>query len=110
MNKFILFVVSILFVSCSNKQEADLIVHNAVVYTVDSSFSTAQSFAVKDGRFVAIGSNDDVLTNFEAKEIFDAQGKAIYPGFIDSHCHFYGYGKGLQELDLVGTKSLTMKL
>ncbi len=105
MNKFFLFSISILLVSCSNKQEADLIVHNAVVYTVDSSFSTAQSFAVKDGRFVAIGSNDDVLTNFEAKEIIDAQGKAIYPGFIDSHCHFYEYGRGLQELDLVGTKS-----
>jgi predicted amidohydrolase YtcJ len=105
MNKFILFVVSILFVSCSQKQEADLIVHNASVYTVDSSFSTAQSFAIKDGKFLAVGTNDEILSNFESKEIIDAQGKSVYPGFIDSHCHFYEYGIGLQELDLVGTKS-----
>jgi len=105
MNKLFLFVVSLFLYSCSNKQEVDLIVHNAVVYTVDSSFSTAQSFAVKDGRFVAVGNNDDILANYESKEIIDAQGKAIYPGFIDSHCHFYEYGRGLQELDLVGTKS-----
>lgn len=105
MNKFILFVCSILLFSCSSKQDVDLIVHNAVVYMVDSSFSKAQSFAVKDGRFVAVGSNNAILANFESKEIIDANGKAVYPGFIDSHCHFYGYGKGLQELNLVGTKS-----
>jgi predicted amidohydrolase YtcJ len=93
------------FFSCSpQKQKADLIVHNAFIYTVDSSFSIAQSFAVKDGKFIAIGSND-ILKNYDAAEIIDAGGKAIFPGFIDSHCHFYGYGKGLQEIDLVGTKS-----
>ena len=91
--------------SCSSKQKVDLIVHNAVIYTVDSSFSTAQSFAVKDGKFIAIGTNDEILNKYEAKETIDAIGHAVYPGLIDSHCHFYGYGKGLQELDLVGTKS-----
>ena len=35
----------------------------------------------------------------------DAKGKFIFPGFIDAHCHFYGYGKGLNELDLVNTAS-----
>ncbi|MFL5762483.1 MAG: amidohydrolase [Bacteroidia bacterium] len=87
------------------KQKADLIIHNAVVYTVDSSFTNSEAFAVKDGKFIAVGSNDEILSGYEAKEIIDAEGKAVYPGFIDSHCHFYGYGKGLQECDLVGTKS-----
>jgi predicted amidohydrolase YtcJ len=98
------FFSSFLMISCSSKQQVDLIIHNAVIYTVDSSFSIAESFAVKDGKFVAIGSND-LLKKYEAKEIIDAEGKAVYPGFIDSHCHFYSYGKGLQEVDLVGTKS-----
>ena len=103
---FILSVISISFLfSCSSKQQVDLIVHNAVVYTVDSTFSNAESFAIKDGKFVAIGKNEDILNKYEAKETLDAEGKAVYPGFIDSHCHFYGYGQGLQELDLVGTKS-----
>jgi predicted amidohydrolase YtcJ len=99
------FLLVFFFTSCSHKKQADLIVHNAIIYTVDSTFSNAESFAVKDGKFIAVGSNDEILNKYSAKEIIDAEGKAVYPGLIDSHCHFYGYGKGLQELDLVGTKS-----
>ncbi|MEO6902351.1 MAG: amidohydrolase [Bacteroidia bacterium] len=91
--------------SCSQKKQVDLIIHNAIVYTVDSTFSTAESFAIKDGKFVAVGSNDDILKAYTAAKIIDANGKTIYPGFIDSHCHFYGYGKGLQKLDLSETTS-----
>jgi len=99
------FVLLILLSSCTSKKSADLIIHNGIIYTVDSSFSTAESFAVKDGKFLAIGSNDEILSNYDAKKIIDAKGKAIYPGLIDSHCHFYGYGEGLQQVNLVGTKS-----
>lgn len=91
--------------SCSNKQQVDLIVHNAIIYTVDSTFSTASAFAVKDGKFIAIGTNEEILNKYSTTKTINANSKAIYPGFIDSHCHFYAYGKGLQEVDLVGTKS-----
>ncbi len=100
-----LFFLLVGLVSCSSKKQVDLIVHNAIVYTVDSTFSNAESFAIKDGKFIAVGKNEDILNKYEAKETIDAEGKAVYPGFIDSHCHFFGYGEGLQELDLVGTKS-----
>lgn len=100
---FLMTSVVTLFTSC--KQEADLIVRNAVVYTVDPKFSTAESFAVKDGKFIAIGSAEEIQNKYNALETIDAKGKAVYPGFIDSHCHFYGYGAGLQQVDLVGTKS-----
>ena len=43
------------------QQPADLILHNGVVYTVDKSNSTAQAVAIKEGKFVAVGSNADVL-------------------------------------------------
>lgn len=105
MKKNILFLFLLVLFSCTHKQEVDLIVHNAIVYTVDSSFSNAESFAIKDGKFIAVGTDDEILSTYNAEEIIDANGKAVYPGFIDSHCHFYGYGKGLQELDLTGTKS-----
>ena len=98
---FLIFLLS----SCTHKQQVDLIVHNAIVYTVDSALSNAESFAVKDGKFIAVGTNNEIQNKYEAKETIDAKGKAIYPGFIDSHCHFYGYGKGLTEVNLVGTKS-----
>lgn len=100
------FSMLIIFLnSCSSKLQVDLIVHNAIVYTVDSTFSNAESFAIKGGKFIAIGKNEDILNKYDANKTIDAEGKAVYPGFIDSHCHFYGYGEGLQELDLVGTKS-----
>lgn len=95
----------LLLCSCSHKKQADLIIHNAVIYTVDSTFSTAQSFAVKEGKFIAVGSNEEIAQEFDAKENIDAEGKAVFPGLIDSHCHFYEYGRGLTQVDLVGTSS-----
>lgn len=102
------FAPGIFFLSCSNepqKEKADLIVHHAVVYTVDSAFTVAESFAVRDGKIIAIGKNDSILARFTSDEMIDAQGSAVYPGFIDAHCHFLHYGLGLQEANLVGTKS-----
>lgn len=98
--------LSLLLFSCSReKKKADLIVHNAVVYTVDSSFTTVQSFAVKNGKIIATGSNSDILDAYSAEQMIDAGGKAVFPGFIDAHCHFYGYGQTLHSVNLVGTKS-----
>jgi predicted amidohydrolase YtcJ len=97
---FCLFIL----VSCGT-DKVDTIVHNAVIYTVDSSFSTAEAMAVKDGKIVAVGSNDLILKNYSAKEDIDAKGAAVYPGFIDAHAHFVGYGAGLFQVDLYDTKS-----
>src|SRR5450432_729380 len=95
----------ILFSSCHLKKQADYIVHNAVVYTVDSAFSVKQSFAVKDGTILAIGSTEEILSSYDSKEKIDLDGKAVYPGFIDAHCHFLHYGLGIGEVNLVGTRS-----
>ena len=95
----------LLFSSCS-KTKVDLIVYNANVYTVDNQFSKAQAFAVKDGKFVAIGSDRKILSHYNASKTLDAQGQSIYPGFIDGHCHFVGYGETkVRYADLNGCKS-----
>lgn len=92
--------------SCNQKTPVDLIVHNANVYTVDNDFSKAQAFAVKDGKFVAIGDDETILRHYAAKETIDAQGDAVYPGFMDGHCHFTGYGENLVRwADLKGCLS-----
>ncbi|SNC65974.1 hypothetical protein SAMN06265337_1454 [Hymenobacter gelipurpurascens] len=95
------------FAGCqtASRQSADLIVYNATVYTVDSAFSKAQAFAVKDGKFVGVGTAEDIRGKFEAKKEVDAQGQFVYPGFYDAHCHFYRYALGLRDADLVGTES-----
>ena len=82
------------------KIPVDLIVHNAVIYTVDSAFSTCNCIAVKEGRFVAVGNEAEIMKRYTAREVIDARGKFIYPGFIDAHAHFYGYGLGLNYADL----------
>ena len=90
--------------SCQSKK-ADLIVYNAKVYTVNDKFDTVSAFAVKDGKILALGSSEEIRKDYPATEAVDAQGKAVYPGFIDAHAHFYGYGESLQTADLTGTKS-----
>ena len=92
--------------SCTQKSPVDLIVHNANIYTVDDDFSKAQAFAVKDGKFVAVGDEETIMRQYDTKETFDAQGDAVYPGFMDGHCHFTGYGENLiRWADLKGSQS-----
>ncbi len=95
----------IVMTSCHQKQKVDLILHNGVIYTVDGKFSVVQAFAVKDGKFIEAGSDDEIMRKYEASKTIDAGGKPVYPGFIDAHCHFYGYGRIRTEVDLVGCLS-----
>ncbi len=89
------------------KQPVDMIVTNAKIYTVDSAGTLAEAMSIKDGKIIATGTSDDISSKYKADKILDAKGKSIYPGFIDAHCHFYGYGiTKLLYADLTGTKSL----
>lgn len=105
MKNLIFVFAAALLSSCAVTKQADLIVYNANVYTVDDRFSMAEAFAVKDGRILATGLTKDIRQKYIAGQNVDAGGKSVYPGFIDGHAHFYGYGEGLQNADLVGTKS-----
>jgi len=103
MRKKLLFLLLILLTSCSEK--VDLIVHNATIYSVDSYQTKYSSLAVKDGKFKYVG-GDEILSNFSSQNIINAQGLPIYPGFIDSHAHFYDLGYYLNQVDLKNTQSL----
>lgn len=105
MKRILLIATAFLIFSCNTKEEVDLIVTNAEIYTVDTNFSKASSLAVKDGKFVAVGDSEEISKKYSASEQFDAKGKTIVPGLIDAHCHFYGLGQNQQVVDLVGTQS-----
>ncbi|WP_417856430.1 amidohydrolase [Xanthomarina gelatinilytica] len=106
MKKLISIFVLISIFSCSKeKQQVDTLVVNANVYTVNSNFDKAEAFAIKDGKFFQVGTSKDLQNTFEADTIIDAKGQAVFPGFIDAHCHFYGLGMNLQKVDLRGTTS-----
>ena len=104
-NALILFLI-LSMMSCNFKSEqADLVIHNAVIYTVDDQFSTAAAVAVKNGKILAVGAEREIMNVFNAQETLDAQRGFLYPGFIDAHSHFIGYGKTLNRVNLVGTQS-----
>lgn len=92
---------------CSpSKEVVDLMVTNGVIYTVDDSFSVAGSMVINDGIIIATGTAKELAERYEAVKVLDAKGNFIYPGFYDSHCHFYHYGAGLAtRVDLTGTSS-----
>ncbi len=99
-----LFLLVVVFASCTSKEQADLVVYNGVVYTVDGSFSKVEAFAVKGGVVVAVGKNVEIKGKYTATEMVDAKGQAVYPGFIDAHAHFVGYGRSLFEVNLYDCK------
>ena len=101
----ILIIISIFCFNCDSKKNADTIVYNGIVYTVNEKFDTAQAFAVSNGKIIEVGRTDDILKKYSAKEMVDARGQAVYPGFIDAHAHFVGYGQSLFQVDLFGSNS-----
>ena len=101
----LVFAIFLTFSSVAQKQKADLLVFNGVVYTVDSEFNTTEAFAVKDGKFLKVGTEVALREEFDFSEELDAKGKAVYPGLIDAHAHFYGLGMQQQRVDLTETKS-----
>ena len=67
-------------------QHADLLLTNGKVITVDSKFSIATTVAVRDGHIVEVG-GDEVAAKFETARKLDVGGRAVLPGFNDTHIH-----------------------
>ncbi len=88
------------------RPEADFIVVNARVYTVDEAYPIAEAFAVRDGRFVAVGSSADVSQAYSSARVEDMRGATIVPGLIDAHGHLVRKGLSMINVDLVGTTSI----
>ena len=85
--------------------EADMIVVNARVYTVDAAQPRAEAFAIKNGRFIAVGSTADIRNLATPRtRVIDAQAATVTPGFMDCHSHaggveeLYGVNGNLSKL------------
>ena len=83
-----------------------MLIINAKVYTVDPQNSVAGAIAIRGDKIVGVGTTDDLKKRYTTENIFDAGGKTVVPGFIDSHGHVSGLGSSLVELNLVGTTSI----
>jgi predicted amidohydrolase YtcJ len=106
MKKLSILIVLLTLFSCAEeKTQADSIVFNANIYTVNDAFGKAEAFAVKDGKFLEVGTSEAIKAKYITDNSIDAKGKTVVPGFIDAHCHFLGLGYNQQAVDLVGTTS-----
>ena len=86
-------------------RQPDLALVNGRVYTIDDDAPRVEAFAVKQGRFIAVGSNDDIRNLVgPGTDVIDAEGMTVTPGFIDTHCH----PSGVNELHGVNTNLRTV--
>ncbi|MHA1685968.1 MAG: amidohydrolase [Candidatus Heimdallarchaeaceae archaeon] len=85
--------------------KADLVVVNANVITMNEKRERAEAFAVKDGRFIAVGTSSEIeeLIGKNTK-VLDLEGKTVVPGFIDAHCHPSLVAKERLKADLGPTR------
>jgi len=102
---FLLVISSLTFSACNNRKTASLILHHGHIYTVDSAFSLQQAMAIKDGKILATGTNEEILKEYDADSTINLEGKTVFPGFIDAHCHFTGFATDMWKCNLTGTKS-----
>ena len=99
-----IYFILLSIILCSCAQKVDLIVLNGKIYTANKNFSVESTLIVDDGVFIDVG-GDSITKKYSSQNVIDAQGLPIYPGFIDSHAHFYNLGFFKNQVNLVGTKS-----
>ena len=85
----------------------DLILVNAAIHTVDDANPSATAVAIRDGRFVAVG-NDDEIRGLagSSTRVEDLAGAAVVPGLIDAHNHLQATGHMLREIQLFDTRAM----
>jgi predicted amidohydrolase YtcJ len=89
------------------EKDADTILYNGKIITVDNNFSIVDAVAIKDGRFVAVGKTGEAL-RFAGKNTqkINLKGKVVIPGLIDSHNHMFSTGTGLNQIQLINCTTL----
>ncbi len=103
----VIVLATIIFISCSeNKMNADLVLINGNVYTVDKSNPTAEAIAIKGDSILAVGSEKEIKSLMDdSTKVIDLDGQFVMPGFIESHAHFLGLGQSKINLDLSDAKN-----
>lgn len=104
--KNILYLIILLLVYSCNNDTADMIIKNANIYAVDTTYANANAIAIKEGLIVHIG-DESSMKSFIGKntETIDAGGNFVMPGFIEGHGHYSGLGYSLINLNFLQSKS-----
>ncbi len=85
----------------------DLFLVNGKINTQDPDRPEASALAIRDGRFIAVGSDDEIRSLTETNsQVIDLKGRRVIPGLANSHVHFYNWALGRKQLELESTRSL----
>lgn len=107
MKRIYFLVCLALLQSCMKRKYADLVVHNAVIHTLDEKNSTGEAMAILHGKVLEIGPERQILNKYRWGKSIDARKKHIYPGFTDAHTHLFSLAKQNLGVDLTGCRSMT---
>ncbi len=100
---WISFLILPAIVAAADCRDADLIVHNAQIVTMDTAHPSASALAIRDGRILAAGEEKEILAcASERTRLVDLHGKTVLPGLIDIHTHSMEWAKGIlrNQLDV----------
>jgi predicted amidohydrolase YtcJ len=91
---------------CTHYEQADLVILNGTIYTMNKDKPKTEAVAVRGGKIVFVGSKASVKKMISSKtKIFDLKNRTMTPGFIEGHGHIFGLGYSKMRLDLNETKS-----
>ncbi len=111
MYRLVLFIfLASLLNSCMKGQHADLIIHNAVIHSMDEKLTVYEAMAIKDGKIIELGPERQILNKYSADEVIDGRSRDIYPGLTDAHVHLLLAAKQRMGIDLSSTQSFAQLL
>lgn len=85
----------------------DTVLVNGKILTVDADFTIVEALAIKDGRFVGVGDNEEIRALAgTATEVRDLEGRTVVPGLIDAHAHMDREGLKFIHPSLTGARSI----
>ena len=106
MRRYLLLALALLAAGVESAwAQADYVVHNAIIHTVDTDHPTAEAMAVRGDRILMVGEASRVLNAYPHAPRVDLGGRVVVPGLIDAHAHLLSRGESLLSADLVGTAS-----
>ena len=87
--------------------QADLVLFNGLIYTMDRELPLAEAIAARCGRIIAVGESDRIRElGGPSTEYIDLRDRVVLPGFTDAHIHLVNYGLSLERVQLDGVTSL----
>lgn len=100
----IIIILTATFYSCSEKPDAIYV--NGKIYSMDNENQVYEAMAIKDGKIMALGTTDQINSDYKSEDMTDLNGATVLPGFIDSDGSIIEFSKNLNFINLSYVKSI----